>query len=263
MNQHVDPPKKISENIWQFNEAGESGPYVDAYLIVGEKKALLVDALQTETGLYEEIRGITDKPLSVFVTHGHLDHAGVAVRELHGAGVPIYMSSKDFDLLKGMTDYGAERDWFLDLKPGMVFDLGGFCFHTLSLNGHTQGSVAALDYENQLLFSGDGIGSGHFWMQLPGCSALSIFRGELKALHQETKKCPDLKIYPGHRNQSPVQLTGQYVEDTLFLTDGLLDGTLKGEPLSIPWRNGTMECFHIGHGQMVNFCYDPDNFFPR
>ena len=52
MNKHVDAPTEIRENIWQFNEANEMGPYVDAYLIVGDKKALLVDALQTETGLY-------------------------------------------------------------------------------------------------------------------------------------------------------------------------------------------------------------------
>lgn len=261
MNKHVDAPVQIAENIWQFNEANQMGPYVDAYLIVGQNQALLVDALQTETGLYEEVRKITDKPLTVFITHGHLDHAGAAIAELHDAGVPIYMSYKDYDLLKGMYDYGEEKDWFIDLKPGMVFDLGGYRFHTIAINGHSKGSMVALDYENQLLFSGDGIGSGHFWMQTPFSTALNIFQMGLKALYEETRKCPDLKVYPGHRNQSPVQLTGQYVRDTLFITNGLLNGTLKGEPTSIPWQGGEMHYYHIGHGQMVDYCYDPDNFF--
>lgn len=261
MNKHVDAPTEIRENIWQFNEANEMGPYVDAYLIVGDKKALLVDALQTETGLYEEIRKITDKPLEVFITHGHLDHAGAAIKELHEAGVPIYMSYKDYDLLKGMFDYGEEKDWFIDLKPGKVFDLGGYRFHTIPIDGHSKGSMVALDYENQLLFSGDGIGSGHFWMQTPFSTALNVFQMGLKALYAETKKCPDLLIFPGHRNQSPVQLTGQYVKDTLYITNGLLNGVLKGEETSIPWHGGEMHYWHIGHGQMVDFCYDPENFF--
>ena len=261
MNKHVDAPVKIAENIYQFNEANQMGPYVDAYLIVGEKKALLVDALQTETGLYEEIRKITDKPLEVFITHGHLDHAGFAIKELHEAGVPIYMSSKDYDLLKGMTDYGEQPDWFIDLKPGMIFDLGGYRFHTIGIDGHSKGSVVALDYENELLFSGDSIGSGHFWMQLPFCTALNIFQMGLKALYAETSKCKNLLVFPGHRNQSPVQLTGQYVKDTLYITNGLLNGVLKGEKTSIPWHGGEMSYYHLGHGQMVDFCYDPENFF--
>lgn len=261
MNKHVDAPVLIAENIYQFNEANEMGPYVDAYLIVGEKKALLVDALQTETGLYEEVCKITDKPLEVFITHGHLDHAGAAIKELHEAGVPIYMSMKDYDLLKGMTDYGEEPDWFIDLKPGMIFDLGGYRFHTIGIDGHSKGSMVALDYENELLFSGDSIGSGHFWMQMPFCTALNVFQMGLKALYAETSKCPNLKVYPGHRNQSPVQLTGQYVKDTLYITNGLLNGVLKGEETSIPWMGGEMHYYHIGHGQMVDFCYDPENFF--
>ena len=51
MSKHVDAPVQIAENIWQFNEANQMGPYVDAYLIVGSRQALLVDALQTVTGL--------------------------------------------------------------------------------------------------------------------------------------------------------------------------------------------------------------------
>lgn len=32
---------RISDNIWQFNEANENGPYVDAYLIMGTERALV------------------------------------------------------------------------------------------------------------------------------------------------------------------------------------------------------------------------------
>ncbi|MCR5006820.1 MAG: MBL fold metallo-hydrolase [Clostridiales bacterium] len=260
MDQHVNPPILMREHIWRFNEAASFGPYVDSYLIVGSEKALLVDTLQTDTGLYEEVRKITDKPLEVFITHGHGDHAGVATREFHEAGVPIYMSHLDVDQLVSRSRYGAQKDWFLDLVPGQIFDLGGFVFHTISIDGHSKGSMVALDYENQLLFSGDGIGSGHFWMQLPNCSPLHVFCENLRALVKECGKCPDLLVFPGHYDQSPVQLTGQFVRDVLETTEGLLDGSLKGEPFHQVLGQRTIDCCQISRGVMVSYLYDPNNF---
>ena len=55
---------------------GELLPGVDAYLLTGEKRAVLVDTLQNATGLYEKVRELTELPLDVLITHGHIDHAG-------------------------------------------------------------------------------------------------------------------------------------------------------------------------------------------
>ena len=258
-SQHVRPPRQIRENIWKFTEGDKPCFDVDAYLIIGDRSALLVDALQSETGILEEIRQLTDKPLEVFITHGHRDHAGNAVREFHEAGVPIYMNHRDLDMLKGMDDYGLKPDWLTDLKPGHVFDLGNYRFEILPVEGHSKGSMVALDREHQLLFSGDSIGSGHFWMQLPGCSPLHVFRNDLEKLAAVCAGCPDLLVFPGHSSQSPVQLTGQYVTDTLYITNGLLDGSLIGETKSMPWNNGEMKYSEIGYGQMTGYCYNPDN----
>ena len=56
------------------------------------------------------------------------------------------------------------------------------------------------------------------------------------------------------------QTTGKYVKDTLYITNGLLDGSLKGEPASMPWRNGEMKFHKISYGLMASYCYNPDNF---
>ena len=258
VSQHVKPPKEIGENIWQFTEGDKPFFDVNAYLIIGDRSALLVDALQSETGMLEEIRKLTDKPLEVLITHGHRDHAGNAVAEFHEAGIPMYMNHQDYEMIKD-ADYGMGSDWLTDLKPGHVFDLGNYRFEILPVEGHTKGSVAALDREHQLLFSGDSIGSGNFWMQLPGCSQLHVFREDLEKLAAACADCPDLLVFPGHRSQSPVQLTGQYVKDTLYITNGLLDGSLKGEPASIPWNNGELKYLQTGYGQMVHYCYNPNN----
>ena len=101
MGQYVKPPVQILENIWQFTEGDKPYFDVNAYLIIGTKSALLVDALQSEIGILDEIRKLTDKPIDVFITHGHGDHAGPALKEFHDAGIPVYMSHRDYDLLKG------------------------------------------------------------------------------------------------------------------------------------------------------------------
>ena len=49
------------------------------------------------------------------------------------------------------------------------------------------------------------------------------------------------------------------MEDTLYLTNGLLDGSLQGEPASMPWNNGEMKYAKISRGQMVSYCYNPEN----
>lgn len=250
---------QISEHIWQFNEANENGPYVDAYLICGAKRALVVDSLQTLPDLYDRVREKTDLPLQVLITHGHGDHAGASLQKFREAGVAIFMDLRDYPILKGgFSDSVCEEDWFTDVAEGKRFDLGGYCFEVISVPGHSPGSLVAYDRENKLMFSGDTIGSGHFWMQIPTALPLFMFDWELEKLYQTTRADPEILIYPGHRNQSPIQLTGQYIKDTRTITKGLLSGILQGEPTSLDFGGRKMEYYHIAYGQMCDFCYDPD-----
>ena len=49
---------------------------VEMYLVVGEQRAALLD---TGTGIGDlagAVRGLTNKPVEVYLTHGHVDHAG-------------------------------------------------------------------------------------------------------------------------------------------------------------------------------------------
>ncbi len=254
---------KLSDTLYQFNEAadfagnGQPQPYVDAYLLIGKERAALVDCLQNATGLYEEVRKLTGLPVDVLITHGHGDHAGASTKEFAEAGCRIYMAAEDFEILSGRSE--AKREWFTDLKDGDCFDLGGYKLETIACGGHSPGSVAFLEREHQMLFSGDTIGSGHFWMQLPTCIPLSQFCTNLVRLCEKLDGLHDLLVYPGHRNQSPVQLTGQYVQDTLFLTKGILDGSIVGEDREMQHWTGHMSYKEAAHGQMRSFCYDPKN----
>lgn len=254
---------KLSDTLYQFNESadfagnGQFQPYVDAYLLIGKKRAALIDSLQNVTGLYAEARKLTDLPVDILVTHGHLDHVGASTPEFVEAGCKVYMVPEDFEILVEMMP-GAKQDWFTELKDGDCFDLGGYTLETIACGGHSPGSVAFLEREHQLLFSGDTIGSGNFWMQVPTALPMAQFRDNVVRLTKKVEGLNDLLVYPGHRNQSPVQLTAQYVQDTCFIAEGIMDGSIVGDDQEMNFMGTQMKYKTVAHGQMVSFCYDPD-----
>ena len=257
---------KISDTLYQFNESadyagnGKPQPYVDAYLLIGQERAALIDTLQKAAGLYDEVRKLTDFPVDVLITHGHGDHVGVSSSEFVEAGCNIYMSMKDYEGLAAMTDF-VQREWFTDIREGDSFKLGGYTLEVIACGGHTPGSVVFLERKEQFLFSGDTIGSGSFWMQLPNCLPMNLFQINVKHLYEKVQGLKKLLVYPGHKNQSPVQLTGQYVKDTYTIATRLINGTMTGENRVLNFLGRHMEFKSVAHGQMLDFCYDPSNMF--
>ena len=66
--------RKIDAHTWQLEDPFRT--YL--YLIEGTKRAVLIDAGNGFSGLKEVIASLTDKPVSVVLTHGHFDHTGCA-----------------------------------------------------------------------------------------------------------------------------------------------------------------------------------------
>lgn len=259
---------KITDTIYEFTESadfdgsGEVRPYVDAYLIIGDGKALLVDALQNVTDLFEAVRAVTDLPVDVIITHGHLDHAGASLPKFYEDGSKIYMNMKDYEMLAASVPT-TRREFFTPLEGGEIFDIGTYKLECILCPGHTQGCVVFLDRKNQLLFSGDSLGSGIIFMQIPCCISIEEYRESVLRVLEETKNLPDLKIYPGHRNQSPVQLTGRYVADNLAIADGILDKTMVGEKQHMDFHGMSLDYCTLEYGQMKMFCYNPENIYKK
>lgn len=244
----------------KFTEDGALMPYVDAYLLIGEERAVLIDALQYTQELYPEVRKYTDLPLDVLITHGHGDHAGEAIPEFAKVGCKIYMRLADYENLYSMSPF-IKKEWLVDIGDGDIYDLGGRTLEAIWCGGHTQGCVAFLDRASGLLFSGDTIGSGSFWMQLPCSLPMDRFRENLYHLWNQVKDIQELLIYPGHRNQSPVQLTQQYIQDCMFIADGLVKGAIEGEEKTLDMADRHMVFRSVAHGQMLDFCYDAENIY--
>ncbi len=224
-------------DLWQFNEGyaqQPDNPYVDAYLLIGSKRAALIDCLQSEqaVSLVDEVRSRTDLPVDVLITHGHGDHAGPELARLAAAeGFTIYMSHADIDILKGFGAPELNID-FVDIQEGDHWDLGGTVLTAHRLAGHTPGSYVFLDRAGKRAFTGDAFG---LWMQLPHSLTVAEYLEDVKRFEAELADIPETVFYTGHLNQcgekpwTAVQCT--YMRE---ICQQLLDGTYVGEEIKLP-----------------------------
>ena len=151
------------------------------YLVEGSKRALVIDTGCGIGDLKAYIKTLTELPLTVCVTHGHVDHAS-------GSGWfdEVYLNERDRELAKwhcvneikaGYTEsvigekineIGEEyyspdyKNGFLDMDDGHVFDLGGITVEMLCARGHTQGMLCPLVREDRIIIFGDACNTATF-----------------------------------------------------------------------------------------------------
>ncbi|MEG1427196.1 MAG: MBL fold metallo-hydrolase [Oscillospiraceae bacterium] len=249
---------QLGEGTWQLHEDGVDSP-VDAYLVIGEKRGVVIDSLQETEELYQRVRELTDLPLDLVLTHAHLDHVGRATDGFKNSACGVLMKHEDKDLLGIMGCFSFPEGYFQDIEEGKVFSLGGRTLEIIPMPGHTAGSIALLDRKNELLFSGDSIGSGPFWLQLPHSLSMETFVQSATNLLNEVEGMEDLLVLPGHRVQSRTTLGIAYVRDILETAQLILDGTLDGEAGSLVFEGEPMNFKMAEHKSMQGFYYAPNN----
>lgn len=253
---------KLQENLYRIQEDSEF-MNVDAYLICGQDRAVVIDGLAIMPGLYDCVRAITDKPLFMLVTHGHPDHAGKGMQEFLEKGCEVYRSLRDKELVEL---YAPKTDLSLlkAVEDGTPFDLGGIHLEAMALPGHTPGSVLVFWKEEKLLFSSDAIGSGGLWMQLPESLSISEYLTGLKKLQNMLVIYPETKIYTGHSwqiishiDKNRDYLDKTYVDELVALTEGIIEGTLIGEKKEIPMDiMAGIDIRSVKGNEVVDYCYD-------
>ncbi len=168
------------------------------YLVIGEKRAVLLDTLDGFGNIRQFAETLTDKPLFVILTHGHIDH---------GAGCwyfdEVWMNRKDMALFQEhcSLEFRKERyrkdpatraipdsDYALmyegeinDIADGQRFDLGNLTVRMIAVPGHTQGMMVPLIEEERMIIFGDACGVG---VLLTGenSSCVSEYRKSLQRL---------------------------------------------------------------------------------
>lgn len=157
-----------------------TGEYL--YLIEGTDRTILVDTSVGVGHLRQYVERLTAKPITVLLTHGHVDHApGASEFEqayLNYGDLSLYrrhcqpeerLSYLKFCLgerLAELTldDYVPLRQMkqFTPLVDGDVFDLGQIHVRAIAFPGHTAGSMVLMVEEPRLLILGDACNNSTF-----------------------------------------------------------------------------------------------------
>jgi glyoxylase-like metal-dependent hydrolase (beta-lactamase superfamily II) len=198
--------------------------------VAGRESDLLVDTGLGVASLAEAAGDLFGKPLSVVLTHCHMDHAGGAHEFdsccVHAAETAMLANAGNHLPLDVAAYPADDLAWFAgigyDISGGLltaipsagfdpathvmqaaqasrligegdVVDLGDRAFEVLHLPGHSPGSIALWDAASSTLFSGDAIYDGPLLDQIPGSDIQAYIRSM-----ERLRDLPARVVHAGH-----------------------------------------------------------------
>lgn len=193
--------EKVTGNIVRIR--GVAGELM--YLVEGTNKAFLIDAGTGMGDLSAFVKQLTGKPVTVIITHGHVDHAFGAANfkdvYMSHADDSLYMAHSNLEIRKGFLkisskDFDKFNDadfvkptspsTFKDIKGDTTFDLGGTTLEVYHNPGHTPGQLAVLFKEQRILLTGDGANQFTFLFSNPSLT-IDGYENILKTLLAKTQ----------------------------------------------------------------------------
>lgn len=217
--------EKIADGVFWLKDPNE----VYCYLIVGKNEAMLIDCGLGFSDIKGAVRKLTQLPLKVVITHGHVDHFGGAWQFPQ-----IYVHKDDCRLLNDIQRSYALRKLFLKAgntakdtpvsfsefgnkpKPEIIrmngnesFDLGDKYVTVHHTPGHTFGSVAVIDETDKIIFSGDNVCDA-LWLMLPGTASVEEWLSSAQWLYEMSK---EYAVYWGHRSG---KLESDYIKQVVI-----------------------------------------------
>ncbi len=233
-----------------------AGPWgTNCYVVstgAGNECVVIDPGKDSAAGVAEIVREHRLKPVSVLVTHGHIDHmwcvapvagtydatAWIHPSDRHLLTDPLAgMSPESTRMMLGGDHTWAEPDDVRELADTQELELAGLRFVVDHTPGHTQGSVtfrtpygdaAGVPEISEVMFSGDLLFAGSIGRtDLPGGDHPTI----LRSLRDKVLTLPDdIVVLPGHGEQTSI---GRERAGNPFLADLAADGTLDGGPAPI------------------------------
>jgi glyoxylase-like metal-dependent hydrolase (beta-lactamase superfamily II)/GrpB-like predicted nucleotidyltransferase (UPF0157 family) len=138
--------EKLFEGAWSIDEGN-----VRCFLITGSEKALLIDTGYGGGDLLSLVKGLTDLPVKLVLTHTDGDHTG-AMEQFPEA----YMHPAEFENYRKKGN-DMNKPPVKPLWEGDVIDLGGVSLEVVLIPGHTPGSIALWEKEKNIIFTGDSV----------------------------------------------------------------------------------------------------------
>jgi hydroxyacylglutathione hydrolase len=157
--------QQIGPGAWAIGEP-QGDPDNYEYLLVGQARALLIDAGSTARDIHPALRTVTGLPVTVIPTHLHFDHTDglrnfedIALVDLPETRARVRGDGRvhlgHYEYLGGpgtRPPLFRVGEW---VRPGGWIDLGGRRVQVLWTPGHTATSISLLDPAAERLFTGD------------------------------------------------------------------------------------------------------------
>lgn len=223
-----------------------------SYLVIGKRKALLIDTCCGIKGIRQIVDSLTSLPYDVVLTHGHVDHVG-------GVGFfndkNIYLNKNDFKSAKFQSKQMFIKSYikgnfklthvalpipknndisknhvakYLELRENDTFDLGDLSVTFLSLYGHTKGMMNALINEDKIIILSDSCNPSTF-LFLPGCLTIKEYLTSLEKYQAKTEGKYN-KVLLSHL---PKECDQNEVEEMIALVKGILNGQKNEDTMKI------------------------------
>jgi glyoxylase-like metal-dependent hydrolase (beta-lactamase superfamily II) len=246
------------------------------YLVEGNTRALLIDSLIGVGNLRAFCRELTDLPVTLVNTHGHVDHtggnfdfdecyihpddialmyekekmrAGYVERGIKKSGKHLVLLESDFTVPKPLKTF--------PVYDGFVFDLGGRLIEVIAVPGHTAGTIVLLDRGKGIVFSGDACNVNTL-LFLPHSTSIEAYRESL--VHFKQFQPCFAEMWGGHGLWA---VPGIIIDEAIELCDEILAGTddaAPGEHLGRPCFYGKKKDadFKRLDGKIANIAYSKD-----
>ena len=216
---------EIGDKTWMIEEGNgvDRLTHVYMYLLAGEKEAALIDGGMGQIPLDRIVRELTDLPVKMLLTHGHIDHIGAASMfeevYMHDADRDTYQEHVTVVRERYEGDFPPPAKHIRSMKEGDLFDLGGRTLQVIETPGHTSGSVCILDMERKELYTGDTCCKAHVLLNMKFCETLECYYGSLKKL--KSRRAEYSVTWPGHHAR-PVEpeIVDQFMEGAESILDG-------------------------------------------
>jgi glyoxylase-like metal-dependent hydrolase (beta-lactamase superfamily II) len=275
MNSKFFTTKEITPNITAIIGLGNEL----CYLVEGNRKALLIDSLIGVGNLRAFCRELTDLPITLVNTHGHIDHIGgnFDFDECYIHPYDISLMYEKEDLRIGYVKNGIKKSEknivllendFTNIKPiktfpvyeGFVFDLGDRSIEVIAVPGHTTGTIVLLDRVEGIIFSGDACNFNTL-LFLPHSTSVEEYRQSL--LHFKQFQPYFDVMWGGHGLWAVPKII---INEAIVLCDEILSGTddaVESEHLGRPCFYAKKKDINFKRldGKIANIAYNKDKIY--
>ena len=238
---------QINPHVYLMDDAGES----TGYLVVGEKKAAVIDTMNGWEDVKAVARTITELPLVVINTHGHCDHifGNVYFDEayVHPDDLPLAHEHSSFpEFVEQCEKHNLKMPPFKPFDVNEEIDLGGLTLKGIHLPGHTPGGLLILLKEDRILFTGDAI-NRHLWLQLDGCLPAGKAAVALEKIMYLTKEA-DFILHGHAKGTDPISLMNDLLRGLREIEAGQTENDppyqwFGGEARQHPFAENSVICY--------------------